>query len=77
MIAALLEIYSDSLLNMSGNQIKDWIRDVATCQDYWYQRLEYPQVESESKYISWTEFVNGWIHAAAGKFLEILLFAFG
>ncbi len=60
---------------MTSTQIKDWLRDVATGQDFWYQRLNYPSLPqamvakleaSQSRYVSWTEFVNGWIHATAG-----------
>ena len=75
-IASLLELYSTQLLAMTSTQIKDWLRDVTTGQDFWYQRLDGPTLPSSmratveargSKYLTWTEFVNGWIHATAGK----------
>ena len=74
-IAALLDLFSSQLLTMTSTQIKDWMRDVAAGQDFWYQRLDGPALSPEviavlqdrgSKYVTWTEFVNGWIHATAG-----------
>lgn len=73
---ALLEIYSQSLLKMSGARIQQWFEEVATNKQDWYRTLsvsvptEVSQAtgSSHAKFVpdNWPAFTRGWIHITAG-----------
>jgi hypothetical protein len=66
--AALLEIYSETLLAMPGNHIRSWLSDIASGKQDWYLAIDLPHDDALSgAKPSWTTFVNGWIHATAGE----------
>jgi len=60
--AALLEIFSSTLLTMTGPAIRDWFQSISTGGSDWFKAGTIPGLGSQD---SWAPFVNGWIYAAA------------
>ena len=70
--AALLHIYSSSLLTMTGPRIRQWFDTVALNNTDWYRNITVsgPGKVGEKGEVStpesWESFVNGWIHCTTG-----------
>jgi hypothetical protein len=60
--AALLEIFSSTLLTMTGPAIRDWFQSISTGGSDWFKAGTISGLGSQD---SWAPFVNGWIYAAA------------
>jgi len=80
--AALLHVYSASLLTMTGPRIRQWIEEVSMNKTDWYTTISVGVPvgvsgksgsggsSGEGKYVpeSWDAFVNGWIHCTTGMY---------
>lgn len=75
--AALLHIYSATLLTMTGPRIRQWFDSVALNNPDWYKNIavsapgqgqagEKGEISAPE---SWDSFVNGWIHCTTGMYL--------
>ena len=81
-MVSLLELFSQSLLKMSGPAIRQWFADVADNRSDWFKTIAVeltpnPSNKAESsespvvrnglvEVVSWASFTRGWIHATAG-----------
>ena len=75
--AALLHIFSPFLLHMTGNETREWLRDVAEGQGSWFRspllpsRKFFPHDhESIAEHacqqgLTWSSFVAAWVHVAS------------
>ncbi len=69
MIAALLQIFSDSLLSMNGIAIKQWFQDVARNKENWFALIKYNPPEEDNKadnLITWSTFTTSWLYVTSG-----------
>ncbi len=70
--AALLHIYSASLLTMTGPRIRQWFETVALNNTDWYRNIavSVPGKVNEKGEVftpeNWECFVSGWIHCTTG-----------
>ncbi|KAJ1438566.1 hypothetical protein B484DRAFT_203572 [Ochromonadaceae sp. CCMP2298] len=66
--AALLEIYSQSLLQMGGSRVKQWFEEVSTNKRDWYRNLSVSEMQGAGEggiVPDWDTFTAAWVHTAA------------
>lgn len=82
---ALLEIYSQSLRQMTGAAIRQWLEEVGSGSGKdWFRSVAVQVVGAETgaeavPVDSWHSFIRGWIHATAGlhcTYVAVPLIAF-
>ena len=74
--AALLKIYSHSLLKLPGPRIRQWFEEVAMNKADWYRNISVSVPDSVEKSVDgielkfipddWSIFTKGWIHCTTG-----------
>ena len=68
-LAAQLDLFSTELLAMStGADISAFFAEVAGSggENEWFRRLQSKGQNYDLKELTWSSFVNGWIHCTAG-----------
>lgn len=63
--AAMLGIFSQSLISMTGSDIKLWMQKVAVGSDDWFRlAVGTTAVSKTTGPLSWSTFLRGWMYAA-------------
>eukprot|EP01038_Epipyxis_sp_PR26KG_P007641 gene7641-10401_t len=64
-VSSLLEIFSSSLLKMTGVAIEKWFAEVAMNSSDWFKSIPLQIIEEKDIIFDWKVFVKGWIHSTA------------
>ena len=62
---SLLNLYANSLLGMSGGEIKLWFESVAVGQENWYNTLQIVYDKESPTIKDWETFTRGWQQASS------------